>query len=166
MSYPKNPDKIIIKNKYYPSGLTELDIWNHYLKNKNKILSQVKNRNVIFVLKIDDNFVIRRKGGKNNFIKLTSSNYEEMITGRLTAMYGVMNGSEKFAIVDVDTSDFDLAKEATKSTYIFLTNYAPFIKDAHILFTGKNSLVSILFPIVLTSKFLNSSLFLASLLSQ
>ena len=35
MSYPQNPETLVIQNKYYPKGLREIDIWNYYQKNKN-----------------------------------------------------------------------------------------------------------------------------------
>ena len=38
MGYPKNPDSIVLKNKYYPNGLKEIDIWNYYQKNKRNML--------------------------------------------------------------------------------------------------------------------------------
>jgi len=38
MSYPQNPETIIIKNVFYPKGLKEIDVFNYYIQHKNLIM--------------------------------------------------------------------------------------------------------------------------------
>ena len=40
MAYPENPETIVIKNRFYPRGLREIDVWNHYQKVKRQLLAE------------------------------------------------------------------------------------------------------------------------------
>jgi hypothetical protein len=83
MAYPENPETIVLRNSYYPKGLTELDIWNYYQKVKREILNETKSRDIMFAIMVDLNKpVIRRRGKGQGFIRLTPQNYDEIITGR------------------------------------------------------------------------------------
>ena len=55
MSYPQHPDTIILKNKYYPQGLREIDIWNYYQKVKTLIIKETMNRELMFEIMVDVN---------------------------------------------------------------------------------------------------------------
>jgi len=140
MSYPENPKTIIIKNSFYQgnSALTELDIYNHYIYFKNSILEQVRNRDVMIFLKIDNSIIVKRKGQETNFIRLTNKNYDYIISGRTLSIHTTMKKTEDIGIVDIDTDNFNKAKEATKDCYEVLRRF-PIFTDLQIRFTGKSS---------------------------
>ena len=142
MSYPENPETIILKNKFYPRGLREIDIWNYYQSVKPNLLSQTKNQDLMFVIMADMNKpVIRRKLGSRT-IRLTPQNYDEIITGRTLSIHTAMSSISTFGIVDVDVDPRDglsWAKKATKDTYDFIMDKVPVVKKVQIRFTGKSS---------------------------
>lgn len=138
MPYPENPDSIVIKNKYYPNGLTEKDVYEYYIGNRNKIVDQVKNRDLMVAIFTDVNKYVIKKKHKGKPIKLTPSNYEEMITGRTVSIHSTMNNTEDICVVDIDSDDWNDAKIATFDTYDALMDI-PFINSVEIRYTGKSS---------------------------
>lgn len=138
MSYPKNTNSIIIKNKFYPRGLTEIDIYNYYISVKDSILEQARNRDIMTFIKVDNTILVKRKGKTTRFIRLNNKNYDTVITGRTLSVHATMNRNENIGIVDIDTDNFDKAKEATKDCYDILNRFNIF-NDIQIRFTGKTS---------------------------
>lgn len=103
-SFPSNPDDVILKNKHYPSGLTEIEIYNYYMRAKSKILGWIKNRRCAFFLQIGNDLVVRRKiNGKD--IKLTESNYEKLITGRTLQILAERPDTSNYFVIDIDAGD-------------------------------------------------------------
>lgn len=143
MAYPKNPETVVLKNKYYPSGLREIDIWNYYQSVKRQILDETKNRDVMFAIMVDLNKpILRRRGKSNQLMRLTPQNYDEMITGRTVAVYSAMGIYEQKGIIDIDIDPYDgfrWAKKATMDVYDFVIDKMPLIRKAEIRFTGKSS---------------------------
>ena len=142
MAYPENPETIILKNRYYPQGLREIDVWNHYQKVKHKLLLETKNLDLMFVIMVDMNKpVMRRKLGSQN-IRLTPQNYDELITGRTLSIHNSMGSISTYGIIDVDLDprdNFRWAIKATSDTYDFVMDKMPIVKKASIRFTGKSS---------------------------
>ena len=143
MGYPENPKTIIAKNRYYPSGLTELDVWNYYNNIRGKFLQSTKNRDLTALIMTDVNKpVIRRKNKGGKLIRLTPQNYDEVITGRTIGFYSAMTSTEQFAIIDIDVDprdDFKWAKKVTGDVYDFVMDKVPLVRTASIVFTGKTS---------------------------
>ena len=138
MSYPQHPQQIIVQNKFYPKGLTEIDIWNHYQRYKNSILEQARNRDIMTFIKVDNTILVKRKGKTTKFIRLNNQNYDTVITGRTLSVHATMKKSENIGIVDIDTDNFNKAKEATKDCYDVLKRF-PIFTELQIRFTGKTS---------------------------
>ena len=139
MSEPKHPDTILIKNNFYPNGLCEIDLWNYYQKNKNLILKETRLRELIFFLATDVNeTTVVRRTKDHGVIMLTSSNFDKYITGRSLSIHSCMAKVEDFGIIDIDTEDFNKAKEATFDVCNTIDR-APFVSDVRIRFTGKDS---------------------------
>jgi len=136
--YPQHPNQIILKNFFYPQGLKEIDIWNHYQRYKNSILVQSKNRDLMTFLAVDGKILVKRKGKTTNFIQLSPNNYDEIITGRTLSVHATMRRTEDIAIVDIDTDNLKAAKEAIGDCYNILKGF-PIILDQQIRFTGKSS---------------------------
>lgn len=138
MSVPQNPETIIVKNQYYPNGLKEIDIWKYYQKNKNLLLRGIIGREVMvfFGTKENETTVIRHI--KNTPLRISPSTYDSIISGRMLSIHSTMKRHEDFGIVDIDTDDFDKAKEAAIDVY-FALDKANFAYDIKIRYTGKTS---------------------------
>lgn len=143
MTYPKNPETIVLKNSYYPRGLTELDIWNYYQSVKGPILNYTRNHDVMFAIMADLNKpVLRRKGAGGKTIRLSPQNYDKVITGRSIALYTTNGMYEQRGIIDIDispTDGFRWAKKAAGDVFDYVMDKMPLVKTASILFTGKTS---------------------------
>jgi len=139
MAYPQHPDTIIIQNEFYPNGLKEIDNWEYYQSVKSKLLRETRFRDLMFFIMVDKNtpVVLRKKEGL--FIRLNPENYNNIITGRTISIHSTMTNSESFGIIDIDTNDFKLAKEAVNDVYYYIKENAKFINDISIRFTGKSS---------------------------
>jgi len=138
MSYPKNPNQIVIQNEFYPHGLTEKDIWDYYEKNKPLILKNIIGRNIMFFIATDINKTVVKRKINESPIRLNYSNFNEIITGRTISIHSEMGMIENFGIVDVDVDDFHKAKLATLEVYHILNQYKLFT-DVKIRYTGKTS---------------------------
>jgi len=143
MGYPENPKTIIVKNVFYPKGLTELDIWNYYDNNRGRFLQSTKNRDLTALIMVDVNKpVIRRKNVGGKTIRLTPQNYDKIITGRTIGFYSAMTSTEQFAIIDIDVDPrdgFAWARKATIDVYDYVMDKMPIVRTASIRFTGKSS---------------------------
>lgn len=139
MSIPKNPDTIIIKNPFYPSGLTEGQVWDYYQKYKGVILTNTRGRDLMFAIMVDVNKpILRRKGVNTEYIQLNNNNYDNVIHGRTTAIYSTMKAYEDFCVIDIDTDDWNKAIPTTFLIHTIMKS-SNMIKSIKILYTGKNS---------------------------
>ena len=102
MGYPDNPNTIVIKNKYYPRGLTELQIWKHYNKYKNDIISFINGRPVILFVFIDINKWIVRRKKENNFFTLNKNNFDFIINGRTVSISVEQLRNIDYFCIDID----------------------------------------------------------------
>jgi len=142
MSKPVNPETIVIKNKYYPKGLREIDIWNYYQKVKPQILKETIGKQIMFAIMTDVNNPVIRRKGKTGTYTLNPKNYDELITGRTATIYSEMAAVERFGIIDIDVDpneQFRWAKQAAIDTYEFVMDKMPIVRTASIRFTGKTS---------------------------
>jgi hypothetical protein len=134
----KNPNTIIIKNKFYKDGLTEKNIYDYYENNKNLILNNIKNRDVYFYLFTDMNkFIIKRKFGTNS-VRLSDSNYKIILTGRIVSIISSFNKYENFGIVDIDSDNFNKNKECAIELYDYLISLTGLFNNIIIKYTGKD----------------------------
>lgn len=142
MSYPENPNTVVIKNRFYPNGLKEIDIWNYYQSVKHEILRETINRDIMFFIMVDVNKPIVRRKGSNEFIRLKPNNYDTLITGRTVSLHSAMGPYENFGIIDIDidpNDGFKWAQEVTRRVYDFVIDKMPIVRTASIRYTGKNS---------------------------
>lgn len=139
MTYPKNPDTIILKNEYYPSGLREIDIWNYYQKVKPLLLKETLGKSLIVFFAVDTNkLIVLRKNKQGGLIRLNMKDYDSLISGRSISFHSSMNKYSPYGIVDIDTDDFKKAKELTYEIYT-LFDRQKFVEDTKIIYTGKDS---------------------------
>lgn len=143
MPEPKNPETIVVKNKYYPNGLREIDVWKYYIENKRKILESTRGHDLMFFIMTDvNNPIVRRKTDETSYIRLTNQNYEELITGRTLSIHKSMGLTESFGIIDIDIDPkdgFAWAKKAALDVYNHVMDKMPLISTASIRYTGKTS---------------------------
>jgi len=143
MSEPQNPSTIVIKNRYYPKGLTQQEVWNYYQKVKPQFLLSTKNRNLSALILTQINQpIIRRKNLGGTTIRLTPQNYNDVITGRTIGFYSAMSSYENIGIIDIDidpNDGFRWAKKATLDTFNYVMDKMPLVRKASIRFTGKTS---------------------------
>lgn len=138
--YPEHPDTIVVKNKFYLKGLTELEIYNYYMSVKDKLLKETHGRDLMFYISIDPDRspILKRYSQGKTFYELTSENYEKMITGRTISIHSTMNDIENIGVVDIDHDNFDESKDVTLDVYNYLKSLKEF-KTVQIRFTGKTS---------------------------
>ena len=143
MAYPKNPETIIIKNKFYPNGLKEIVVWNYYNDVKGALLKETANRNLMVAIMTDVNKpILRRKFDQGGVIRLNQGNFNKIITGRTSTIYSEMGPYETFGIIDVDvhpSDGFAWARKVTGDVYDYVMDKMPIIRTAEIRFTGKTS---------------------------
>jgi hypothetical protein len=142
MSYPENPNTIVVQNSFYPKGLREIDIWNYYQSVKTDILRETNYKDVMFFIMVDKNKPVIRRKGVEGPIRLSPKNYDTIITGRTVSIHSSMGAYEEFGIIDIDidpSDGFRWAKEVTYRVYNYVMDKMPIVKSASIRFTGKQS---------------------------
>ena len=142
MGYPENPNTIVIKNRLYPKGITELMIWDYYQKVKGPLLNAVANRDLMFFIMVELNKPIIKRKLQGKFIRLFNANYDKMITGRTVSIHSAMSSYENIGIIDIDIhpgDGFAWAKKVTSQVYEFVMDKMPIVQTAQIRFTGKQS---------------------------
>ena len=136
MAYPEHPQEILIKNKFYPKGLKEIDTYNYYQQYKGLIMNETRGRDLMLAIMTEPNNPVIKRKHEGKFIQLTNSNYDKIIHPRVVAIYSTMKFYEEFFIIDVDVNRFELAKRATMDVYNSI-NVAPFVRGIKIQYTGK-----------------------------
>ena len=143
MGKPKNPTTVILKNKFYPQGLREIDVWHYYHSVKRDIIKEnVGMQMMVYVMTDLNKPVIRRYGADKKPIYLDSKVFDDVITGRTLSLHASMNPQTRFGIIDVDVHETDgikWAQRATLDTYDYVMEKMPFISSAQIQYTGKQS---------------------------
>lgn len=143
MAEPKNPQTVVLKNKFYPSGLREIDIWNYYQSVKRQLIVENTGLQMMLYIAIDLNKnIIRRKTTGGQPIFLNQKNFDDVVTGRTISFHASMNPQSRYGIIDVDISPNDSfrdAREATLNTYDYVMDKMTFIRSSKIQFTGKKS---------------------------
>jgi hypothetical protein len=140
-NYPKNPDTVLISNKFYKS-LTEQDVYEYYIRNKKKILKYTNNRDVLFFIFTDLNkYIIRRMLKKNERIRLSKNNFEKIIHGRVVSIHCTVKEYENKGIIDIDTSNRNIKQtlKIAKQISNFFETKTDVIQKTEIFFTGKTS---------------------------
>lgn len=143
MGKPKNPETIILNNKFYQQGLREVDVWMYYHQVKRELIKEnVGLQMMVYIMAERNKPIIRRYGAGNKPIYLDNKSFDDIVTGRTISFHSSMNPSTRWGIVDVDIHPADNlrdAKEATFNTYEYIMDKVPFIRSAQIRYSGKTS---------------------------
>jgi len=102
LSYPEHPNTVIIQNEFYPGGLTELQVWKHYQKFKDKIISEIDKTAVSLWVFIDINKSIIKRKVLNSPFTITKDNYDKVMTGRVVSISSELNTTTNKIIIDID----------------------------------------------------------------
>jgi len=114
MPYPEHPNTKIIRNEYYKSGLTELKIWNHYQRNKNKIIEYINNKYVmLFIIPEMNKYIIRRKIDGKPFT-LNKNNFDLVMTGRTISIAVEQSNRTDRLIIDIDPPKSNINENSLK----------------------------------------------------
>lgn len=122
MPVPTDRENKVLVNKYYPRGLHEGDIYDHYMKYKRKIIDFCDNRPVILFNYFNNvnskETVIRLKNGRP--IKLNNKNYDSIISGHtlsISVLTSENGQTTNEIVIDVDPGNVkneNELKEAVK----------------------------------------------------
>ena len=149
MSKPNNPYEVIVRNRFFPRGLNEENIYLYWMRNKVEILTYLRGKDVMFYLGgSGGQLVVRRYQRPKIRYRLTDENYSELVGGRTLGILEVFGSSSSVGVVDIDSpspSDDDLGgissdvsfaqtKEVAAEAYDFFGR----LYDCELLFTGKN----------------------------
>ncbi len=97
-------EKVLIKNNFYPEGITNFKLKEYYTQNKNKILTSVLDAPVLLFMMYDNSkepTVVRKYNG--DLIKLNSGNYDKLITNRVLSISYEPNHKNLFKLIfDLD----------------------------------------------------------------
>ena len=102
MPYPEHPKTVVIQNSFYPGGLSELKVWNHYQKYKNIIISEIDGNAVTLWIFVDINQSIVRRKVLNRPFTIVKSNYDSVLTGRTVSISTELRNMSPIIIIDVD----------------------------------------------------------------
>lgn len=135
MPYPKEPNKIVFINDVYPKGLTSLDVYSYYTKNKEKILKECKDHPIVMFMSFEPNTdLVVRRNIDSKPIFLNRANYDSIVSGyTLSISMETLNLTEYY-VVDVDFkrrgTELEL-KTATKAV-VNLFGRVPKIKEVRV----------------------------------
>ena len=101
-SYPNNPFDVVLKNKYYPQGIREIDIYSYYIQSQKKILDWIDGRTVAFRIRLDEKTSVIRRKIDGSPIKLTPANFESIIHGRINSIYVEQPIMTDYFVIDID----------------------------------------------------------------
>jgi len=118
-SFPNNPFDVVAKNKFYPQGIREIDIYNYYMSNKSKILKWIGNRDVAFRIRINDRSTVIKRKMNGRPIKLNDMNFKDIINGRTNVIYVEQPNPTDYFVIDIDPGA-NLGMKHSEATARFL----------------------------------------------
>lgn len=140
MGLPNNPKTTVLQNEYY-LGLTEEDIWNHYLRYKHRIILEVNKRPIMLFISTDNDELVVKRKLMNGPFTLTEKNYEKILTGRTVSIAVELNSTTSYGVIDIDpgfnVSEVDMKILIEDIIRIKETIMKTIIKDLRIISTGK-----------------------------
>ena len=125
----KHPDTVIIKSKFYPKGLTEQRVYDYWIKNKDQIIRWINNRHVSFLLNLGEDNKVLKRNISEEFIHLTSQNYEDLINGRINTIYVTQTKDTNYFVIDIDAAENIKYKEIL----IAMKEVKELLKNLHVI---------------------------------
>lgn len=122
MTKPTDPNKIIMKNEYYPNGLTTQNLYDYYSDKevKKNIITECNKRPVILFMSMNpkQTMVVKRKGNDAKDIILNDKEYDTYING-YTVSISVENytkNTSNIFIIDIDPLNEDVSYSEVKGS--------------------------------------------------
>ena len=113
---------IIVRNKYYPDGLTEESIQSHYIKYQTEILNETKMHPIVLAIATGTNqYVIRRNNHDGTPIVLSSNNYSKYMNGRTISAFVELGNISNIWHIDIDPGDNVTEKETKDCLFELVT---------------------------------------------
>ena len=141
--YPDNPNDLVIKKGEFSKGIKEIDIWNYYSGIKDKLIPELKGRDLFVVIapKAGQELFIRHPyDKKSEFIRINNSNdFEQYHSGKTVEYHRTSPSTTDEAVFDFDPgpqADFKDIKNAVNLCLEFIKKQNIFKKDKEIRFTG------------------------------
>jgi hypothetical protein len=104
--YPRHPDAVVLKNSFYPEGLTEYQVWRQLRNHADDLLGQLKGRRVMVVIKTDEAKIIRRNGASGDPLRIkTLEGLTEIMSGRTMEFHAVSEKEADLAWIDLDPQE-------------------------------------------------------------
>lgn len=110
---PEEKNAIIVKNVYYPDGLLELTIKEHYQKYKEQILKEADKHPIVFAIATDVNTFVIRRLYKGKVVTLNRINYDFFMHGRVISIFAELGYISNVWLVDIDPGKL-VSEEETK----------------------------------------------------
>lgn len=95
-------ETILIKNEYYPKGLTRERVEKHYKTYRNYILKEVDRSKIVLFFAVDTNQLIVRRNLDNAPIVLTKENYDTVMSKRVVSIAMELGSVTDLWFVDID----------------------------------------------------------------
>lgn len=113
--YPRHADTVIIKNEFYPDGLTEYQIWRQLHNHASDLTKQLKGRRTLLVIKTETGKIVRRNDEEGNPFEISGKDdVKKLISGRAMEFHIVADEMTDLVWIDLDPKEdypFDEVKK-------------------------------------------------------
>jgi len=145
--YPEHPDQLVVKkNEFFPSGISELDVWNYYEGIKSKLIPELKGRDLFIVIATKPGsklFIRHPYDKKTEFIRINNEKqFEEYHSGKTREDPSTSSELTTEAVFDFDpgpSATFDEIKDVVEQCIDFIKKQKDFSKSIDLRFTGGRS---------------------------
>ena len=144
--YPEHPDKIVIRKNEFSPEVKEIDIWNYYDGIKNKLIPELKGRDLFVVVspKTGQKIYIRHPyDKKTNFIRINNNDeFETYHSGRTVEYHRTSPVVTDEVVFDMDpgsAATFQEIKNVVQLCLDFIKSQKDFKVKTEIRYTGKRS---------------------------
>jgi DNA primase len=142
--YPEHPNQLVTKkNEFYTSGIKEIDVYNYYEGIKNKLIPELKGRDLFIVMALhpgSEMYIRHPYNKKTEFIRINNEKqFEEYHTGKTGEFHITCDAITDEVVFDFDpgpTTDLKQVKEVVKLGIEFIEKQKDFKKGTEIRFTG------------------------------
>lgn len=144
-SYPKHPDQLVVKkNEFFPEGVKEIDVFNYYTGIKNKLIPELKGRDLFVVMAIspgNELYLRHPYNKKTEFIRINSvKDFEKYHTGKTVEYHRTSSTITDEVVFDIDPgpkATFDSIKDVVVQCLDFIKKQDDFKGQPEVRYTGK-----------------------------
>lgn len=145
--FPDHPDQLVVKkNDFFSRGVREIDVWNYYEGIKNKLIPELKGRNLFIVIATkpgSELFIRHPYDKKSKFIRINNKDeFETYHSGKTGEYHRTSSEITDEAVFDFDpgpSATFDEIKSVVQQCIDFIKKQKDFSKSVDLRFTGSRS---------------------------